>query len=209
MSLTFNDEVKACLRQNTNFVHHMQTLASTSSTPYLQKAANGILWRLSSKYEQTEREFQYDIMISYSHKDKEMCHRVQKVLIANNFRVWIDLEEMHGIMMQAIANAIKKSRCVLICMSDNYCLSPYCQAEAQYAFEKRRELIPLRVQSGYRADGWLAFLTAGRMHIDFVKMNFDTACVQLVSEINQNQVHEKRASVILPPSNVTKEPTVR
>ncbi|CAF3791786.1 unnamed protein product [Rotaria magnacalcarata] len=206
MSLTFNNEVEAWLRGNNIFVQYLQTLASTSNAPYLQKVAGGILWRL---YGKTEHEFQYDIMISYCHKDKLICHRIHEALIADNFRVWIDREEMHGSMMEVMADAVKQSRCVLICMSDNYYLSPYCQAEAQYAFEKRRCLIPIRVQSGYKADGWLAFITTCLKYMDFTKMDFDTAYTQVVSEIRRSKAGWKNSSVTLSPSNMSEAPTMR
>ncbi|CAF3480392.1 unnamed protein product [Rotaria sp. Silwood1] len=209
MSLAFNEEIGTCLRQNNTFVQHLRTLTSTSNTPYLQKAADGILWQLFSKYGNSEREFQYDIMISYSHKDKDICHRIYKVLIANKFRVWIDLEEMHGAMMQVMADAIKHSRCILICMSESYFMSPYCQSEAQFAFEKRRILIPLRVQSGYKADGWLAFLTSGRIYVDFTKMDFDTAYAKVASEVLRSQANPQGSSVILSGSIVAEASTIK
>ncbi|CAF1372491.1 unnamed protein product, partial [Didymodactylos carnosus] len=209
MSLTFNDEAKTCIKQNNKFVQYVQTVLSASSTRDLQKVANGILWRLFSKDGKTEGEFQYDIMISYSHKDKEICHRIHKALVADKFRVWIDLEEMHGAIIQAMAQAIEQSRYVLICISENYYLSPYCQAEAQYAFEKRRGLVPLRVQSGYKAEGWLAFITSCRIYVDFMKIDFDIAYTQLVSEFHQKEVDGKGSSVISSRSNVTDAPVVR
>ncbi|CAF3324411.1 unnamed protein product [Rotaria socialis] len=206
MSLTFNNEVEAWLRQNNIFVQYLQTLTSTSNAPYLQKVAGGILWRL---YGKTEHEFQYDVMISYCHKDKHICHRIHEALNADKFRVWIDREEMHGSMMEVMADAIKQSRCVLICMSDNYYLSPYCQAEAKYAFEKRRCLIPIRVQSGYKADGWLAFITTCLKYVDFTKMDFDTAYTQVVSEIRHSKAGWKNSSVILSPSKMSEAPAMR
>ena len=195
MSLTFNNKAEALLMKNATFIQHLRTLAASEKSPELQKIAHGILWRLSPKQERTATsEFQYDIMISYSHRDKDLCHGIYKALVADNFRVWIDLERMHGIMMQAMAEAIEQSRCILICMSDSYCVSPYCQAEAQYAFEKRRVLIPLRVQSGYRPQGWLAFTISGRMYVDFIKLNFEAAYAQLMSQFRQNQIDVKEAT---------------
>jgi hypothetical protein len=208
MFLTFNNEVRIYLTQNDNFVQYLRSLTS-HSTPSLQKAADGILWRLFPKDKEADDDFQYDVMISYSHKDKELCHRIHHALVANNFRVWIDLERMRGILMQAMADAIEQSRYVVICMSDNYFLSPYCQAEAQYAFEKQRGLIPLKVQSGYRADGWLAFLTSGRMHVDFTKVTFDIAYTQLMQQINQIHVDGKRLSVLSLESHILESSTVR
>ena len=43
-----------------------------------------------------ERMFQYDIMISYCHADKEMTYKIHKFLVDQGFKVWIDLDNMHG-----------------------------------------------------------------------------------------------------------------
>jgi hypothetical protein len=209
MCLTFNNEAKAYLQQNNIFVQYMQSLTVKSPTARLQKAADGILWRLFPKNRQTEDEFQYDIMISYCHKDKGICYQIHQALVADNFRVWIDIEGIHGVLMQAMADAIEQSRYIVICMSDNYYLSPYCQAEAQYAFEKRRGLIPLRVQSGYKPDGWLAFLTTGRMYVDFIKKDFDIAYSQLVLQMNGSHACNKGFSLMPLESNVSELSTIR
>ena len=207
MSLTFNNEAKLLLQKNDSFVQHLRILITSVNKPDIQKVANGILWRLFPKDDEpSESKFQYDVMISYSHKDKDICHRIHKALVADNFRVWIDLERMHGIMIQAMADAVEQSRYVIICMSDSYCVSPYCRAEAQFAFEKQRDLIPIRIQTGYKPQGWLAFLIAGRMYVDFIKMNFDAAYTQLVSEFHQNHVDGKGAATVVSQSNVIEEP---
>lgn len=206
MSLTFNQEAKLIIEKSDNFVNYLRTLVNSTNRPDIQKVADGILWRLFPKEEQTESTFQYDVMISYSHRDKNLCHQIHKALVADNFRVWIDLERMHGIMLQAMADAVEQSRYVMICMSDNYCISPYCRAEAQFAFEKQRGLIPIRVQNGYKPQGWLAFLISGRMYIDFIKLNFDTAYNQLKLEFQQNQNHENHISSPISHPNINEKP---
>lgn len=209
MSLTFNNEGKLLLQKNDSFVQHLRTLITSDNKPDIQKLADGILWRLFPKDESTESEFQYDAMISYSHKDKDICRRIHKALVADNFRIWIDLERMHGILMQAMADAIEQSRCVIICMSDSYCVSPYCRAEAQFAFEKQRTLIPIRIQTGYKPQGWLAFLISGRMYVDFIKMNFDAAYTQLASEFRQNHTDGKDVTTIVSQSIVIEAPATK
>ncbi|CAF3963929.1 unnamed protein product [Rotaria magnacalcarata] len=148
-------------------------------------------------------------MISYSHKDNDICHRIYKTLTARDFRVWIDLEGMHGAVMQVMANAVKQSRCILICMSESYYLSPYSQSEAQFAFEKQRVLIPIKVQSGYKPDGWLAFLTSGRIYVDFMKTDFNAAFDKVVSEIASSRADEKDSSLILLRSNKSETSTIK
>lgn len=39
---------------------------------------------------------QYDIMISYCHADKELTYKIHRFLLKQNFKVWIDLDNMYG-----------------------------------------------------------------------------------------------------------------
>ena len=43
-----------------------------------------------------DRPFQYDIMISYCHADKELTYKIHKFLLDQGFKVWIDLDNMYG-----------------------------------------------------------------------------------------------------------------
>ena len=190
MSLTFIDDVKKSLEKNVNFISYLRSLVSSSNNRKLENIADGILWRLTSRSETNQSKFEYDIMISYAHKDKEICHHIHKTLVNDHFRVWIDLERMNGIIMQTIAEAIEQSQYILICISDSYCISPYCQSEAQYAFEKRRVLIPIKVQTNYKPQGWLALTLSGRMYVDFTKMNFDNAYAQLLAQFQHHRIKQ-------------------
>ena len=44
----------------------------------------------------SERIFQYDIMISYCHADKELTYKIHKFLVDQGLKVWIDLDSMYG-----------------------------------------------------------------------------------------------------------------
>jgi hypothetical protein len=85
----------------------------------------------------------------------------------------------------ALAAAIENAEFVLICMSDAYKQSAYCQLEAHYAFERRCRLIPLIMTPHYKPDGWLGILVCGKIYVDFPKLQFDLAYVKLKREINQ------------------------
>ena len=85
--------------------------------------------------------------------------------------------------MNAMAEAVENSEFVLLCMSDSYKQSTYCQAEAEYAFGCKRRLVPLIVRQGYRADGWLGFMIGARIYVDFGSFDFETACEKLITEI--------------------------
>jgi TIR domain len=85
-------------------------------------------------------EKQFDIMISYSHKDKVLCKQIYEELIKSGYHVWIDFEQMHGNLMDAMSQAIERSHTVIICMSEEYRKSNYCRAESHYAFQRQRKI---------------------------------------------------------------------
>ena len=86
--------------------------------------------------------------------------------------------------MSAMADAVENSEFVIMCMSDAYKQSTYCQAEAEYAFKCKRRLIPLVMRQGYKPDGWLGFMIGSRMYIDFTRYDFDVACEKVMTEMN-------------------------
>jgi hypothetical protein len=42
-------------------------------------------------------------------------------------------------------------------------------SEAEYAFESRKHIIPLRLQATYKADDWLGFIQGSKFLNDFTK----------------------------------------
>ena len=91
--------------------------------------------------------------------------------------------------MNAMAEAVENSEFIIMCMSASYKQSTYCQAEAEYAFNCKRRIVPLIVRPNYRADGWLGFLLGSRIYVDFGRFEFDVACGKLMTEI---QLQRKR-----------------
>lgn len=41
-----------------------------------------------------------------------------------------------------------------MCMTEKYKMSPYCRAEADYAFKLRKPIVPLMMQANWKPDGW-------------------------------------------------------
>ena len=52
-----------------------------------------------------------------------------------------------------MAAAVENSCAVLICMSEKYKQSNNCRAEAEYAFNLNKPIIPLIMQANYKPDG--------------------------------------------------------
>jgi hypothetical protein len=194
LSLSFTKEASSYLKQNQEFMNCIRNLSTNTNNEKvtLQRAAEGLLWKLEKETEAVAKptnsnSYQYDMMISYSHSNKKLCHQIYDQLIKDGFRVWIDKEDMHGATMIAMANAIENSNIVIICISDAYKKSFYCQSEAHYAFERRHHLIPLIMEAKYNPDGWFGIIVSGKIHIHFAKMDFKSAYQQLKIEIGQHR----------------------
>ncbi len=95
------------------------------------------------------------IMISYQWDDKPYCIKMKDYLQKNGFKVWMDVENMYGSIIEAMADAVDNAYCILMCMSEKYRNSINCKKEAVYADKKNKKIIPLVMQSGYtNPDGW-------------------------------------------------------
>ncbi|CAF0825508.1 unnamed protein product [Didymodactylos carnosus] len=198
-AMTFDDQAANILRQNANFLSYVKSQLS-SDISETKKIAEGIIWKLekesqfvaqqsslSGALSKNSSRYKHDVMISYSHTDKDLCWQIQEQLVKDKYRVWLDRDQMFGSTMQAMADAIENSEFVFICMSDAYKQSSYCQSEAHYAFERQCRLIPLIMKKDYRPDGWLGIITSGKIYIDFPKTDFITGYRKLITEMNRHR----------------------
>lgn len=106
------------------------------------------------KKEKDEESIKKHLMISYNKMSRDLCLEIKKTLEAGGYKIWIDVESIHGSSLESMANAVENSAGVLMCMTENYKQSSNCRAEAEYAFQLNKPIIPLIMQKGYRADGW-------------------------------------------------------
>jgi len=57
--------------------------------------------------------------------------------------------------------------------------------EAEYAFNKRKVIIPLLLETGYRPDGWLGLLVLTNLYFDFsVPEKFENSWRGLYAKLN-------------------------
>ena len=202
-ALSFNASIVEQLRSNLSFLAKLKENTDANLT----RSINGIFWNLHPKRDETDStkpqssdQKSYDVMISYSHKDKEICRQLYNDLDQLGYRVWIDFDSMHGNVMDAMAQAIEQSRTILICMSEQYRRSNFCRAEAQYAFQRQLPIIPILLQKHYKPDGWLSFVIGVSLYIDFTKYDYSTAFEMLKKELQVAHA-EKKYIVEKPPSS--------
>ena len=187
-ALSFNQDIQKQLQAKPAFIAKIAHLAKESDNEQMRKITHGILWNLDGVHQErftidTNDQTTFDVMISYSHKDNDMCKQIYEQLIQSGYRVWIDFDQMHGNVMDAMAQAIERSQIILICMSEQYRRSNYCRAEAQYGFQRGRKLMPILLQKHYKPDGWLLFLIGQLLYIDFSKYEFNRAMDMLLKEM--------------------------
>ncbi|CAF0761023.1 unnamed protein product [Adineta ricciae] len=187
-ALSFNHDIQHQLRSNRKLMMKLTHLKQELNNAAMRKITHGILWNLESIHEdrapsENEDGTTFDIMISYSHKDKLLCKQIYDELINTGYRVWIDFDQLRGNVMDAMTQAIERSNMIVICMSEEYRRSNYCRAEAHYAFQRQLKMVPILLEKHYRPDGWLLFLVGQLLYVDFTKYEFARAMEMLFKEL--------------------------
>ena len=107
------------------------------------------------------------IMLSYSWEHQTVIKRIHASLVTRGYNTWIDFEKMQGSTVEAMADAVEGAAVMCYGVSRAYKESVNCRLEAQYAFQREKDMIPLLVEEGYRADGWLGMLLGTRLYYSF------------------------------------------
>ena len=167
--LAFHDNNKEKIRQEEGAMDILHRLQH-SENPEVQKAAAGALWELEGKTARHSERMESTgnhVMISYQWDSQEVLVEVKNRLQANGYRVWMDLEQMKGSTLEAMAEAVENASVVLVCVSRRYKESQNCRSEATYAYDLKKDIIPLMMERNYKGDGWLGIIVTGKMWFDF------------------------------------------
>ena len=123
----------------------------------LVKNIDGILWLINKKGEKEikSEDLKKHVFISYNSESRSICLDIKTFLEKIGFKCWIDIENIHGSSIDAMAKGIEAASCVLICMTEKYKESNNCRMEAEYTLQRKIPFIPLILQKSYRPDGWL------------------------------------------------------
>jgi hypothetical protein len=165
----------AALRSHTHTMEALRALAETGAEG-AQKRAVGALFELdeearSRKHmaasvnagESGKEKSVPHIMASYNWDHQDTILRLVKALQARGYVVWVDVEQMKGSTVDAMAEAVEGAEVMLIGVSRVYKESSNCRMEAQYGMQRQKDMIPLMMQEGYQADGWLGMLLGTKL----------------------------------------------
>ena len=68
---------------------------------------------------------------------------------------------------RTLLEAVEDSAVMCYGISQAYKESTNCRLEAQYAFQQELDMVPLMMEEGYRAKGWLGMLLGVRLYYQF------------------------------------------
>ncbi|CAF1161959.1 unnamed protein product [Rotaria sp. Silwood1] len=211
-NLCFDQNVRKVYIDHQKLNQILTTIAQTSSNDELRRTASGCLCTLmggptttkktsssSSSSSATTTTGNKNVMISYNHDVQLLSKQIKDHLAADGYNVWIDLESMHGNILDAMSDAIENSTIFLICLTEKYKDSPSCRLECEYAYQRKKLIIPLLLQANYKPDGWLGIIVGSKLYINYAKKPFETAYAETRTELQAalNRI-EKKPTV--PPS---------
>lgn len=182
--LSFDKTNKEIIRTDRDTMSSLQSLQSSDNKEILQ-AVSGIMWEIHGKKGHSENtDSEEHVMISYQWDTQQAMLRVKQELETRGFSVWMDVEQMEGSILETMARAVEKSSVLVVAMSRKYQNSPNCRSEAEYAYQRRKRIIPLMMESGYNPDGWLGIILGAKLWMDFRKEP-NVGIQQLLKEISK------------------------
>ncbi|XP_064644563.1 uncharacterized protein LOC135498267 [Lineus longissimus] len=190
--LAFNAYCKKRIKEENGSLEGLQLLITSGTEEGVRHAARGALWEISARWKVSSISHDADVvaseaphvMISYQWDSKPVMLKVKDRLKAEGYKVWMDVENMSGSTLEAMALAVEKAVVVILCVSQRYKDSPNCRSEAEYTYRLRRSIVPLILQKDYTPDGWLGMMVGTKLYFDFSdENNFDFAVDGLIREL--------------------------
>ena len=192
--LCFNSKIAEDVLNDSKLVTTLKKNSSSlTNLENLRQNCKGCLWMIDKKInnrlteeipkpEAENSEVQH-IMISYNRDSRNLCLKIKQDLEKFGHKFWIDVENIHGSSLEAMAKAVEGSKCVLMCMTEKYKQSTNCRAEAEYAFQLNKPVIPLIMQQNYKPDGWLGLILGSKIYVDFNKYSYDECLKRVKHEL--------------------------
>jgi len=132
-----------------------------------KKAIDGALWTLvgpsSDPMSGISSGAHEHAMISYCWSQKEKMKQLANYLKGQGIPIWIDIEQMEGSVLEAMAGAVENSTLVIIGLSSQYKESQACRTEAEYTYKLKKPVICLMVEENYQPKGWLGALLGSKL----------------------------------------------
>ena len=197
-NLAFDDDVKAQVVAEPGVFEALEEARRLGSENTKMKA-RGALWMLKPPEEETKKEdgttqnvglsqedmqklgaienAKAQVMLSYEWHHQAQVMQLKEQLNARGFNVWMDVDRMMGSTLEAMAAAIESSDAIIMCISGRYKESQACRTEAEYAYTRKKTLIPVKVEKGYSPDGWLGILVGSKLYYNVYNSDMMTQAI--------------------------------
>ena len=182
-NLAFDEDIKTQILEEPGVLEALEEARRLGSENTKMKA-RGALWMIQPQPEETEEGDQpatglsaedmqklgaienakAQVMLSYEWHHQTQVMQLKEQLNARGFNVWMDVDRMMGSTLEAMAAAIESSDAIIMCISGRYKESQACRTEAEYAYTRKKTLIPVMVEKGYKPDGWLGILVGSKLY---------------------------------------------
>ena len=182
-NLALSEVGKAPLRAHAGIMRGLRALKKDAMSDEARRSASVALFELDEEARQKakaaaaaqasggesdeEVKTPEHVMLSYNWGHQAAIKRLNLSLKARSYNVWIDIEKMQGSTVEAMADAVEDSAVMCYGVSQAYKESTNCRLEAQYAFQQELDMVPLMVEEGYSAKGWLGMLLGVRLYYQF------------------------------------------
>ncbi|XP_072028059.1 uncharacterized protein [Amphiura filiformis] len=155
---------------------HREGISTTRQTDY------------PPSYEETVRSDSESthLMLSYQWDHQETVRSIGESLTRAGYKIWMDIFDMSGNTLDAMAEAVETSSAFIMCATEKYKMSRNCRSEAEYAMELNKPIIPLRLEADYKPDGWLGLALGKKLYFEFYSDDEMTTSMQkLIKEIEK------------------------
>ena len=191
--LVFNRDINAHVLKDKEFLAVLNQIFKETATDDkydVKRICDLIHWSLVAKQKRLTRirlrelplNERKHLMISSSPESRDTCLKIKARLEARGYTVWADMnDELGTVDLEAMAKRIEECYFFLVCVSEKYRQNIECQIECQYAYDIKKPIIPLIMQTGYRhVGGWLGAIIASKISVNFSKNSFDDNVAKLV-----------------------------
>ncbi|CAF4276947.1 unnamed protein product [Didymodactylos carnosus] len=202
-SISFQDSYDDKLKSNNDFIRIVVHAAQQPTTETkidveqrssIRNSAQGILTNLDIDQEMLtyktpskENENEMSVMVSYAHRDADICQKLVQKLKERISSVWVDFEKLEANdCWEDIAHAITESNTILIIATENYCASKSCRREAIHADKRGKRIIPIYL-SDYQPEEWLEIRIENATYVKFNKRPFEETVAKLIDLILINE----------------------
>ena len=151
---------------------------------------------LGKKMEKTD---EWGFMISYEWKTGlKHADKLFTELNKNGYKFWLDRNGMRGNVYDKMANAVLKSKVIILLISEAYEKSVNCKKEYNYAIQLNKLIIPTKVEKYNPVKGCaLDLLIAGELYYSLYQ-DFDSQVKPLLMAIpDKLKKHENKTSTNL------------